>query len=177
VVSGLPGTGKSAVAAALATRLAAVHVSVDPLEDALLGAGLPPSWETGVAAYETARAVAEMNLLGGRDVVVDAVNDSPEARETWRRAADGAGAVLAHVLLTLDDAAEHRRRLAGRGRRFTHVPEPTWDEVRARAARYTPWADGECLRIAAEGPVERIAAAVLDRLPRDQRCLRRPKSK
>jgi hypothetical protein len=58
VVSGLPGTGKTAVAAALSAPLGAVHLSVDRIEDALLGAGLPPSWETGVAAYEAARAVA-----------------------------------------------------------------------------------------------------------------------
>src|SRR3954468_4066178 len=55
VVSGLPGTGKSTVAAALAARLRAVQLSIDPIEDALLGAGLPPSWEVGVAAYEAAR--------------------------------------------------------------------------------------------------------------------------
>jgi predicted kinase len=80
LVSRLPGTGKSAVAAELAARLGAVHLSIDPIEDALLGAGLPPSWETGVAAYEAARAVAEQNLTRGRTVVVDAVNDSGPAR-------------------------------------------------------------------------------------------------
>src|SRR3954447_26027131 len=71
VVSGLPGTGKTAVAAELAARLGAVHLSVDPIEDALLGAGLPPSCETGVAAYEAARAVAEQNLALGLTVVAD----------------------------------------------------------------------------------------------------------
>jgi predicted kinase len=40
VVSGLPGTGKSAVAAELAARLGAVHLSIDPIEDAL---GTAPS--------------------------------------------------------------------------------------------------------------------------------------
>src|SRR3954447_13072767 len=82
VISGLPGTGKSAVAAVLADRLRAVHLSIDPIEDALLGAGLARSWETGVAAYEAARVMAEGNLTLGRSVVVDAVNDSEPARET-----------------------------------------------------------------------------------------------
>lgn len=164
VVSGLPGTGKSTVAAALAGRLGAVHVSVDPIEDALLGAGLPPSWETGVAAYEAARAVAEQNLALGRPVVVDAVNDSEPARETWRTASAQSGSRLSFVLLTLDDEAEHRRRLDGRRRGLTHVPEPSWEDVRARAAAYAPWAEGTCLRVSANEPVDALVRDLVDRL-------------
>lgn len=165
VISGLPGTGKTAVAAALAARLRAVHVSIDPIEDALLGAGFPRSYETGVASYEAARVVAVQNL--GRDVpvVVDAVNDSEPARETWRRAAADGGAELAFVLLTLDDVDEHRRRLAGRVRRLRNVREPSWDEVRARAAAYAPWPDGACLRVGAERAVDEVVLELLDRLP------------
>jgi predicted kinase len=161
VVSGLPGTGKSAVAAGLAARLGAVHLSIDPIEDALLGAGLPRSWETGVAAYEAARVMAEQNLGLGRAVVVDAVNDSEPARQTWRTAAAHAGAGLVFVLLVLDDEAEHRRRLAGRVRALTHVPEPPWDEVRARSAAYEPWAPDGCLRVSAERPVDEVVGEVL----------------
>jgi predicted kinase len=165
VVSGLPGTGKSAVAAALATRLGAVHLSVDTIEDALLGAGLPRSWETGVAAYEAVGTAAVQNLVLGAPVVVDAVNDSEPARGTWRRAAAGTGTELAFVLLTLDDEAEHRRRLEGRVRGLAHVPEPSWDAVRARAAAYAPWAEGACVRIGAERPVDEVVRGLLDRLP------------
>lgn len=161
VVSGLPGTGKSAVAAALAARLGAVQVSIDPIEDALLGAGLPQSWETGVAAYEAARAVAEQNLAAGLPVVVDAVNDSEPARDTWRRA----GAERFFVLLTLDDAVEHRRRLEGRVRGMAHLPEPTWDDVRARAAGYAEWPDGGCLRLDAAQPVDRLVELIIEFLP------------
>lgn len=164
VVSGLPGTGKSAVAAELAVRLGAVHLSIDRIEDALLGAGLSRSWETGVAAYEAARAVAEQNLDLGRTVVVDAVNDSEPARDTWRLGSTRTGVRLAFVLLTLDDETEHRRRLEGRTRDLVHVREPSWDDVRARAAAYTPWADGTCLRVSAERPVEQLALEVIERL-------------
>lgn len=87
VISGLPGIGKSAVASAVAQRLEAVHLSIDPVEDAMLGAGVQQGWTTGVAAYEAVRVMAENNLALGRCVVVDAVNDSEAARDTWRRAA------------------------------------------------------------------------------------------
>ena len=59
VLSGLPGTGKSAVADGIARALRLPVLSVDPLESAILQAGIPPSFETGLAAY----LVAETCLL------------------------------------------------------------------------------------------------------------------
>ena len=97
VISGLPGTGKTAVAAEVARAADAIHLSIDTVEDALLGAGFPRSWTTGVAAYEAVRAAAEQNLDLGRVVVVDAVNDSEPARDTWRRAVATTGAPLMFV--------------------------------------------------------------------------------
>lgn len=163
VISGLPGTGKSAVAEAVAAELGAVQLSIDVVEDALLGAGLPFSWQTGVAAYEAVRAAAEQNLSLGRTVVVDAVNDSTAARTTWTDAADRARTDLLLVLLTLDDTDEHRRRLEGRQRQFSHLQEPTWSEVRRRAATYEDW-DDPVLRLTAARPVHEIAEAILRRL-------------
>ncbi|WP_115923773.1 AAA family ATPase [Calidifontibacter indicus] len=83
-ISGLPGVGKSSIAAAVASRDGAVHLSIDPVEESILACGLPSGWQVGVAAYEAVGAMAEQNLRLGRDVVVDAVNDSEEARQTWR---------------------------------------------------------------------------------------------
>ncbi|SDF49780.1 Predicted kinase [Blastococcus aurantiacus] len=167
VVSGLPGTGKSAVAAGLAARSGAVHLSIDTVEDALLGSGLPPGWRTGVAAYEAARAVAEQNLALGLTVVVDAVNDSEPARGTWRAGAAATDSDLVFVVLTLDDPVEHRRRLETRLRDLAHVPEPSWNEVMARAAAYAPWAEGECLRVDARRPVDELVVELVGRLAGD----------
>lgn len=163
VISGLPGTGKTAVATAVARDSGAVHLSIDAVEDALLGAGCSRSWTTGVAAYEAVRAAAELNLDLGRTVVVDAVNDSEPARETWRRAAATTGAPVLFVLLTLEDDVEHRRRLEERNRHLAHVLEPTWHDVRRRRAEFEPWTDGH-LQLSASGSVEQIVADILVRL-------------
>jgi predicted kinase len=163
VVSGLPGTGKSAVAVAVANALDAVHLSVDPLEDALIGAGFAQSWETGVAAYEVARVAAEQNLALGRTVVVDAVNDSEAARDTWRTARLRTREPLVFALLVVDDVEEHRRRLEQRARAFSHLPEPTWAEVCRRAGAYEPW-DGPCLRVDATASIDAVSATILDAL-------------
>ncbi|WP_203923943.1 AAA family ATPase [Rugosimonospora africana] len=163
MISGLPGTGKTAVAAGVAARLGAVHLSIDTAEDAMLGAGLPPGWETGVAAYEVTRAAAEQNLALGRDVVVDAVNDSEPARSTWRHAAERAAVALRFVVLTCSDRTEHRRRLESRRRGLRHLPEPTWEKVESRAAAYEPWTDDHVL-IDTSAPLETVVEAVYRRL-------------
>ena len=146
VVSGLPGVGKTAVASAVATKLGAVHLSVDPVEDAMLRCDLPAGWNTGVAAYEVVRVMAEANLELGHVVVVDAVNDSEPARDTWRTAANTVAAVCRFVVLTCSDADEHRRRLEDRSRGFLRLPEPRWPQVVRRASDYAPWR-GEHLTI------------------------------
>lgn len=163
VISGLPGTGKTAVAAEVVREVGGVHLSIDTVEDALLGAGFPHSWTTGVAAYEAVRAAAEQNLRLGRIVVVDAVNDSEPARDTWRRAAATAGAPLMFVLLTMDDEVEHRRRLEGRSRNLTNVLEPSWDDVRGRRLSFEPWTDVH-LRVSASAPIAQTADVILARL-------------
>jgi predicted kinase len=157
VISGLPGTGKTAVAAGLAARLNAVHLSIDTAEDAMLGAGLPAGWETGVAAYEVTRAAAEQNLALGWNVVVDAVNDSGPARQTWHQAADRTAATLRFVLHTCADRQESRRR------GLRHLPEPTWDRVRSLAVTYEPWTQPH-IAVDADAPLETVIEAVYGRL-------------
>lgn len=141
VISGLPGVGKTSVAEIIAASTGSVHLSIDAVEESLLTCGLPAGWEVGVAAYEAARAMAEQNLRLGHDVVVDAVNDSDEARQTWRTAASRTGARIEFVYLMISDAREHERRLRGRDRGLTHVGEPTWSDVQRRRADYAAWSD------------------------------------
>lgn len=141
VISGLPGIGKTTVAAALASRIGATHLSVDTVEDALLGAGFEAGWTTGVAAYEAVRAAAEQNLSLGHTVVVDAVNDTDAARQTWRDAANAGGSGLRFVLLRPPPPEEHQRRLSGRTRALLHLQEPTWEQIVERAQTYEEWPD------------------------------------
>lgn len=141
VLSGLPGGGKTSIVEIIAARTASVHLSVDPVEDSLLACGLPRGWEVGVAAYEATRAMAELNLRRGHDVIVNAVNDSDEARQTWRTAAQRTGAEIQFVHLVLAEEQEHRRRLRGRGRGLEHVGEPTWSDVQQSCADYAVWSD------------------------------------
>lgn len=141
VVSGLPGAGKTSIAEVVAARTRSVHLSIDAVEESILACGLPSGWQVGVAAYEAARAMAEQNLRLGHDVVVDAVNDSEPARQTWRSAAARTGAHIAFVYLVISDVREHERRLSSRDRGLVWVGEPTWADVQRRRADYAAWSD------------------------------------
>ncbi len=154
-----PGTGKTTLAAAIARRLGAVHISVDAVEEGLLRAGLEPGWTTGVGAYEAVRAAAEQNLRLGHTVVVDAVNDSDAARDTWRQAVANARRGLRFVMLHPPEVDEHRRRLHHRQRPFSRVAEPTWEQVCERARMYAPWSD-EPIELSANESVDALVEHV-----------------
>jgi predicted kinase len=163
LVSGLPGVGKTSVAAVVAARTRSVHLSIDAVEESILACGLPSGWQIGVAAYEAARAMAEQNLRLGLDVVVDAVNDSEPARQTWRSAAARTGAHLRFVHLVISDVHEHERRLEGRDRGLVHVGEPSWADVQHRRDEYAQWTD-EVLQIdTGERSVEEVAGVLVAR--------------
>ncbi len=141
VVSGLPGVGKTSIAEIVAARTRSIHLSIDAVEESILACGLPSGWQVGVAADEAARAMVEQNLRLGHDVVVDAVNDSEPARQTWRTAASRTGAHIEFAYLVISDVQEHERRLSGRDRGLAYVGEPSWSDVQRRRADYAVWSD------------------------------------
>ncbi|HEY1389071.1 MAG TPA: AAA family ATPase, partial [Ktedonobacterales bacterium] len=83
VLSGLPGSGKSAIAELLAQRLRLPIFSVDPIESAIVKAGIARSFETGLAAYLVAATLADEQLKLGSSVIIDAVNAEEEGKDVW----------------------------------------------------------------------------------------------
>lgn len=141
VLSGLPGSGKSALADKLGRRLGAAVLSVDPIEAAIWRGGVPPSFATGVAAYEVAAMLAEQQLRLGLPVIADAVNSLEVGREMWRSAAHRTGARMFIIEVVCSDPLVHRHRLEGRSRAIDGFPEPTWAEVMVRRAEWEDWTE------------------------------------
>lgn len=113
-MAGLPGSGKSTIAGLLAARLGSTVVSVDPIEAAILAAGIDAGQPTGLAAYLVAETIAGESLEAGRTVVVDAVNAVEPARLAWRDLAERTGARLRVIEVACLDEALHAERLAKR---------------------------------------------------------------
>ena len=136
VFGGLPGTGKTSIARALARQLGAIHLRIDTIEQAILNSSVaPPSVEE--AGYLAAYGVAKDNLALGRSVVADSVNPIPWTRDAWLAVAEAIPVTAFEVEIICSDAAEHRRRVEARDADIPDQQLPTWQEVESRD--YRPW--------------------------------------
>ena len=134
IFAGLPGTGKTTLARALAARTGAVYLRVDTIEHALTtsnGSGKIAGPEGYVVAY----ALATENLRLGRDVIADSVNPVPETRDAWRTAGEQAGAEIHEIEIVCSDMTEHRRRVETRGSDIDGFRLPSWQAVLDRDYR------------------------------------------
>jgi predicted kinase len=138
VLSGLPGSGKSTIAELLAKRLRLPIFSVDPIESAIVKAGIARSFETGLAAYLVAATLADEQLKLGNSVIIDAVNAEEEGKDVWRGLAKKHGVELIVLLVALERSL-HRQRLESRVRNLHGFSEVTWDKVEARRKAFTAW--------------------------------------
>lgn len=138
-MAGLPGTGKSTIAGILGGRLNASVVSVDPIESAILSAGIDDDQPTGLAAYLVAETIAAAVIESGHHVIVDAVNAVDPAREQWVSLASRTGEKLKFIEITCSDHELHRRRLESLYRELPHVDEPTWHAVEQSLDEYSEW--------------------------------------
>jgi len=139
-MAGLPGTGKSTVAEVVGNRLGLAVVSVDPIESAILSAGIDADQPTGLAAYLVAETLAETVLSTGRAVIVDAVNAVGPAREQWVKLAERQSVPLRFVEVVCSDPDLHRTRLETRVRDLPNVEEPDWHRVEQTLDEWEEWA-------------------------------------
>jgi predicted kinase len=138
IFGGLPGVGKSELAAHLARQRSAVYLRIDTIEQAMRAGGLTLS---GPEGYRVAYGLAEDNLRLGRSVVADSVNPLPITRQAWRDVAERAGVPVCQIEVICSDPAEHRCRVEGRTAAIPGLILPTWQEVVER--EYHPWPDAD----------------------------------
>ncbi len=134
VFSGLPGTGKTTLSQALASRLGAAYLRIDTIEQALRDlCGLDVQAE----GYRLAYRVAADILRGGVSVTADSCNPIDETRRAWERVAQENGAQAVNIQVVCSDTQAHRTRVETRTSSIAGLRLPTWPEVRDR--RYDAW--------------------------------------
>lgn len=149
VMAGLPAAGKSTIAEVVGNRLGYPVVSVDPIETAILAAGIESDQPTGLAAYLVAETIADAVISGGGSVIVDAVNAVTAAREQWVKLAERRGAEARFIEVICSDAALHEERLAARAARRAEQSPSDAFAVEHSLAEWEEWngASGAIARI------------------------------
>ncbi len=156
VVGGLPATGKSTVASALACQAGFTFVRVDRIEQAIIdSAGLRQP--LGPVGYTVAYGVAAEQLGHGVSVIAECVNPLGVTRDAWRDIAAGHGARLVEVELVCTDQAAHRERARTREVDIAGLRLPDWEQITSR--EYEPWDRGHLvIDTATHTPAEAVAA-------------------
>lgn len=158
--AGLPGSGKTAIAEALARDLGIPIFSKDWLEATLWRNGYGPEQGSGWAAYELMSALSEQQLRLGQSLILDSVATTERIREEWRQIACRHRAPFLAIECVCSDRVVHRSRLEGRIRNIPGWPELTWDHVEEVRGRYEPWQE-EHLVLDTMRPLEDNRAAAL----------------
>jgi predicted kinase len=147
LVTGLPGTGKSTMAAVAAERLGAPVLAHDW---AMSGLRPYPELQTALDAMEPPghrpvgwsilSALARSQLRRGCSVVLDGVARAPEVA-ACRALANDETAQFMLISTTCHDVDLHRRRVAGRQRQIPNWYELDWDHVQRARSSWEPLDD------------------------------------
>lgn len=149
VVTGLPCTGKSTIAEALARHLGLPLFSVDPIVTVMWRYSLDPDQAdiaaplggrpTVQAGYDIAANLASEHLGRGSSVIVDAVSPQDWARQPWYKAAADHQARIVVIECICSNEDLHRSRTEKRLRNMPGMPEITWEVVLQRKTDFEPW--------------------------------------
>ncbi|NMO53070.1 ATP-binding protein [Actinoplanes sp. TBRC 11911] len=159
VFAGLPGVGKSTLAARVAAELPAAVLAVDTVDFTLRRYEVTEP-RPGLAAYGVVAALAEVQLTIGHHVIIDAVNPGRPARQLWVDLAERLKVPMRVVEVVVGDDAEHRRRVEARFAARDHDGVPDWVRVLERQAEYEPYLGPRLVvdTFLAEDPVGPIVA-------------------
>ena len=142
VFSGLPGTGKTALAETVGRELGIPVFAKDWLEAVLLRSKVVPAEtekQLGSVGYDLLTTLAERQLSLGQSVILDSVASTESIRNTWRELRKKYSADWRVIECICSDAAIHRERLEKRQRGIPGWHELKWSDVEFVRSYYAPW--------------------------------------
>jgi predicted kinase len=138
VMTGLPATGKSAIAEALGKELAIPVFALDWLRGVLRRHEIDREKE-GYAAYDMLVSLAQRQLMLGQSAILDSVLTPPSVRGAIRDLAMDYHVPVYGIWTHCSDENLHKARLLERKRGIPNWHELKWEDVQAVAKRYSVW--------------------------------------
>jgi len=164
VFSGLPGTGKSAIAESVGRELGIPVFAKDWLEGALVKSGLrneTPERNLGMVGYNLLTVLAERQLMLGQSVILDSVTSTESIRQTWKALHKKYNADWYVIECICSDASVHRERLKKRQRGIPGWHELEWSDVERVQSYYAPWNEKRLILNSMDPLEENISKALL----------------
>ena len=134
IFSGLPGTGKTTIAAEIARRLKITFLRLDSIEHGLKEICFLNVQGEG---YRLTYRIAADNLRMGNDVVIDCVNPWKMTRDEWEKVAIDNNSNFINIEIQCSNKLEHKNRIETRKADMEGFKLPTWEEVEQRD--YQEW--------------------------------------
>lgn len=161
VLSGVPGTGKSALADALAEALAVPAFAGDWLLGALTPFGGYHLDNLLGIAEELLTTLALRQLATGQSAILDFPAERTDIRERWRSLAAAYGARLRPIVCICSDPSLHRKRAEARQRAIPGWHDAgDWTNIQRRIAEFPAW-PGDVLTVDAIHPLNDNVVAAL----------------
>lgn len=163
VFTGLPGTGKSTIAEAVARELKIPVFAKDWLEATLRRSELRAGDDKknlGYAGYELLTTLAERQLMLQQSVILDSVASMENVREQWRALAEKYHAQWRVIECVWSDENAHRAHLAKRQRHIPGWHELEWNEVERVKSYFVQWNEGRLILDAANVLERNVARAI-----------------
>ena len=141
VFSGLPGTGKTALAEAIGRSLRIPVFSVAWVLGALAPFGLLDRSDRAAPAYALLTMLASRQLMLDQSAILDGMVGSASVREEWRKLARQYRAAFTAIECICSEENLHRSRVGARTEDIPGWPDPDWDHVEEMRSRYDAWSD------------------------------------
>lgn len=126
IFSGLPGSGKTILAKALAERTKSVYLRIDNIEQ-----GLRELCKINVQGegYRLTYRIVDDNLKIGNNVITDSCNPWNLTRREWENIAIKNNSDFINIYVKCSDKKEHKKRIELRANDIKGLQLPDWEQI------------------------------------------------